>query len=160
MNEPSDEVLLSSARRALADAAPAEPSPAILAAVRRAAAPRALEHRVVGAVLAAAAAAAAILVALAWPVLNARIDHRPHAAVASAESPADAAVRLLLFDAAEARAVLAATSEDGADEESGAVATAEASSGADDADWSSLSFADALLAWQESPLAAYADAVY
>lgn len=150
MNEPSDETLLASARRALADAAPAEPSPVLLAAVRRAAGRRALEHRVVGAVLAAAAAAAAILVALAWPVLHARIDHRPSATVASTESPADAAVRLLLLDAL---AELAANAEDGDNDES-----ATAVSAADDgADWDSLSFSEALLAWQEAPLADYAD---
>ncbi|MBQ6102315.1 MAG: hypothetical protein IJL06_01445, partial [Kiritimatiellae bacterium] len=100
-----------------------------------------------------------ILLALAWPVLHASIDHRPHAVVASADNPADAALRLLLFDAAEARAVLASASEDGEDEESGDAAV-DVSSGADDADWDSLSFADALLAWQESPLADYAGSVY
>lgn len=152
MNEPSDETLLASARRALADAAPAEPSPELLAAVRRAAAPRALEHRAVGAVLAAAAAAAAILAALAWPALHARIDHRPHAEVASAESPADAAVRLLLLDAAETRTALASASEDSSEAEETTVSEPDAES-----DWSSLSFADALLAWQEAPLADYAD---
>ena len=151
MNAPSDEVLLASARRALADAAPAEPSPALLAAVRREAARRA---RLVGfrrAFFLAAAAAAAILLALAWPVLNAGIDRSPRAAVASADNPADAAVRLLLLDAAETRAALASASTDSAAEESdgaGSAADTEIES-----DWSTLSFSEALLAWQEAPLA-------
>jgi hypothetical protein len=72
--------------------------------------------------------------------------------VASAESPADAAVRLLLLDAAETRTALASASEDSSEAEETTVSEPDAES-----DWSSLSFADALLAWQEAPLADYAD---
>ena len=68
---------------------------------------------------------------------------------------AAAALRLLVLDAVETRAALAASSTDSAaDEEadSGTDVLAGATA-ADDADWSSLSFAEALLAWQEAPLA-------
>ena len=80
----------------------------------------------------------------------------------TSDTPAAAALRLLVLDAAETRAALAASSTDSAadDEADSGTDVLAGATAADDADWSSLSFAEALLAWQESPLAAYADAVY
>ena len=165
MNEPSDATILASARRALADAAPAEPTPAILAAVRRKAALRARRIRLRRALLLVAAAAAAAVAAFVLPSSGPRVEAPPDGVrTALAESgarqetpdtPAAAALRLLVLDAAETRAALAASSTDSAaDEEadSGTDVLAGATA-ADDADWSSLSFAEALLAWQEAPLA-------
>jgi len=169
MNESSDTVLLASARRALADAAPAEPSPDILAAVRRAAARRARSLRLRRALLLAAAVAAAAVAAFVLPSSGPRGETPPAggpialadggAQPGVADTPAAAALRLLVLDAAETRAALAvASTESAADEEadSGADVLADATAAAA-ADWSSLSFSEALLAWQEAPLADFAD---
>ena len=169
MNEPSDATILASARRALADAAPAEPTPALLAAVRRETALRARRLRLRRALLLVVAAAAAAVAAFVLPSSGPRGETPPAggpialadggAQPGVADTPAAAALRLLVLDAAETRAALAASSTDSAaDEEadSGADVLADATAAADD-DWSSLSFSEALLAWQEAPLADYAD---
>ena len=77
MNEPSDATILASARRALADAAPAEPAPAILAAVRREAALRARHIRLRRALLLVAAAAAAAVAAFVLPSSGPRVEAPP-----------------------------------------------------------------------------------
>lgn len=153
MNDPSDAAILASARRALADAAPAEPSPALLAAVRREAARRARALRLRRALLFAAAAAAAVVLAVVHTIPAGRtgaaaIDGGSPAVAGAPVGAADSAVRLLLLDAAETRAALASASADSSEEETADAATVETES-----DWSSLSFAEALLAWQEAPLA-------
>ena len=72
-------------------------------------------------------------------------------AVFVSDAGADAALRLLLYDAAEARAAALAAAADTADtDDADDAAIADA---ATETDWDSLSFADALLAWQEAPLA-------
>ena len=69
MNDPTDETILAAARRALADAAPETPSPALLDLVRREAARRrALRRRTRRAAFAAVLAAAAALVLAVLPV--------------------------------------------------------------------------------------------
>ena len=169
MNEPSDATILASARRALADSAPAEPTPAILAAVRREAALRARRLRLRRALLLVVAAAAAAVAAFVLPSSDPRVETPPDSvrtALADAgsqpepaDNPADSAVRLLLLDATEARAALAVASA-GESSEDSAGADASADSPDADAGWPSLSFAEALLAWQEAPLADYAGSVY
>ena len=165
MNEPSDATILASARRALADAAHAEPTPAILAAVRREAALRARRLRLRRALLLVAAAAAAAVAAFVPLSSGPRVETPPDSVrTALAESgaqpetsdtPAAAALRLLVLDAAETRAALAASSTDSAADED----ETEEAGDAMDFDWSALSFSDALLAWQEAPVASFADSL-
>ena len=151
MNTPSDTHLLDTLRHALAEAAPAAPSPALLDAIRREAARRARRRRMArrAAFLTAALAAAAALVVAVLP---------PSAAPGPSSgsdvaATADSALRLLLFDATEARAALAAESDESGDSTE-TLADASVDDAAEDDIWDTdtLSLSDALLAWQEAPL--------
>ena len=152
MNTPSDTRLLDTLRLALSEAAPAAPSPALLATVRREAALRARRRSARRAAFVAAvlAAAAALAFAVIPPgVLSTRHPTALNTTLATTDpATADSALRLLLFDAAEARAALAsesADSDDLNDSMGQTEAVAETSSDAD-------ALALALLAWQEEPL--------
>ena len=151
MNTPSDTRLLDALRLALSEAAPAAPSPSLLAAVRREAARRA-RRRVAprAAFLAAALAAAAAIAFAVFP--SGVLPVRRSAAATAAFATADGALRLLLFDAEEARAALASDSaeSEGTADTLDSADSAEAIAETSPEDAASLS--DALLAWQEAPL--------
>lgn len=152
MNTPSDTRLLDTLRLALSEAAPEEPSPALLATIRREAEHRARRKGARRAAFLAAvlAAAAALVLAILPPgVFPTRHPAVPATTLATTDpATADGALRLLLFDATEARAALASESVDSDsldDSTDQTEAVAETSSDAD-------SLALALLAWQEEPL--------
>ncbi len=145
MNTTSDTRLLDTLRLALSEAAPAAPSPALLDTVRCEAARYARRRqrtRLAAFVAAALAAAAALALAIFPP--GAVLGRRPTAPTATLAT-ADDALRLLLFDAAEARAALASESADSAESSDPLETVVESSTDGD-------SLALALLAWQEDPL--------
>ena len=155
MNTPSDNRLLDALRQTLADAAPAAPSPAMLDMVRREAARRARRKTARRATFFAVALAAAA--ALVVAVLPPGAAPGPSSGTEVAAT-ADDALRLLLFDAAEARAALATESDETGDSaETLADASANDTAETDAWDTDTLSLSDALLAWQEAPLAGLLD---
>ena len=163
---PSDNLLLASVRRALADAAPDGPSPALLDAIRREAARRraAIRRSRRRRLLLLAPFAAAAVAVFAFFLLPPGSDTRVPSASPTPDTiaNADAALRLLLLDASSAWNATASVDADDASvcgeasaEESTALAATgdEALEGGEDllADWEDLSFADALVAWQAIP---------
>ena len=143
MNTHSDNRLLDILRLTLSEAAPAAPSPALLATVRREAARHARRKGARRTAFLAAALAAAAALALAIFSPGTLPVH--HSADPAALAAADDALRLLLFDATEARAAVASDAVQSDDSTDAAETEVEPSSDND-------SLALALLAWQEEPL--------